>query len=58
MAMARRGYPAVYRPRAVQFRDLLAAEGDRLTQRVLVIGPDGVPVVASYRMQRQPDLAA
>jgi len=26
-----------------------------MTQRVLLVGPDGVPVVADYLMQRQPD---
>ncbi len=54
MAMVRSGYQAVYRPRSHEFRDL-APEGDRLVQRVLLVGPDGVPVVAAYLMERQPD---
>lgn len=54
MGMVRQGYPAVYRPREVEFRDL-APEGGGLTQRVLFVGPDGVPVMAAYLMQRQPD---
>jgi hypothetical protein len=54
MSMVRAGYQPVYRPREVEFRDLVPVEG-RLTQRVLVVGPDGVPVVAQYVMQRQPD---
>lgn len=54
MTMVRAGYKAVYRPREVEFRDLVPVEG-RWTQRVLVVGPDGVPVVAQYVMERQPD---
>jgi hypothetical protein len=54
MAMVRDGYQPVYRPRSVEFRDLILEQG-RPTQRVLVVGPDGVPVVARYFMQRQPD---
>ena len=54
MAMVRDGYPQVYRPREVEFRDL-ADIGGRLTQRVLLVGPDGDVVVAHYFMQRQPD---
>jgi DNA-binding transcriptional LysR family regulator len=54
MAMVRSGYPAVYRPQEVEFRGL-RAEGGRLLQEVLFVGPDGRPVVAVYEMQRQPD---
>lgn len=54
MAMVRQGYPQVYRPRDVSFQDLVTEEG-RLTQRVLLVGPDGVPSIARYFMQRQPD---
>jgi hypothetical protein len=54
MAMVRSGYRPVYRPREVEFRDLVELAG-RLTQRVLLVGPDGVAVVAHYFMQRQPD---
>lgn len=52
--MVRRAYQPVYRPREVEFRDL-GDEGGRLTQRVLLVGPDGLPVIARYVMQRQPD---
>ena len=52
--MVRTSYQAVYRPRKVEFRDL-APETGRLVQRVLLVGPDGVPVVAVYLMQQQPD---
>jgi hypothetical protein len=54
MSMVRNAYQAVYRPREVEFRDLVPVEG-RWTQRVLVVGGDGVPVVAEYVMERQPD---
>jgi ketosteroid isomerase-like protein len=54
LGMVRGGYQPVYRPREVEFRDLVPVQG-RLTQRVLVVGPDGVPVVAQYVMERQPD---
>ncbi len=54
LSMVRAGYRSVYRPREVEFRDLVAVEG-RWTQRVLVVGPDGVPVVAQYVMEKQPD---
>ena len=54
MSMVRAGYKPVYRPREVEFRDLVPVEG-RWTQRVLVVGADGVPVVAQYVMEQQPD---
>ncbi len=54
MTMVRSGYQAVYRPRRHEFRDLMPEPG-RLVQRVLLVGPDGVPVVAAYLMQQQPD---
>jgi hypothetical protein len=52
--MVRGGYPPVYRPREIEFRDLVE-QGGRLTQRVLLVGPDGGVVIAHYFMQRQPD---
>ena len=54
MQMVRTGYGAVYRPREVQFLDLVVEQGE-LAQRVLFVGPDGVPVIAYYFMERQPD---
>lgn len=54
MRMVRTGYPPVYRPREVEFRDLVVA-GDVPAQKVLLVGPDGVPVMAIYPMQRQAD---
>ncbi len=54
MAMVRQGYRPVYRPREVQFLDVIDLGGVP-TQRVLVVGPDGVVVTAYYAMERQPD---
>jgi hypothetical protein len=54
LQMVRTGYPAVYRPRDVEFRELKLENG-RLLQEVFVIGPDGNPALAIYEMQRQPD---
>lgn len=54
MEMVRGGYQPVYRPREVTFKDMIDFRGQP-TQTVLVFGPDGVPVMALYQMQRQPD---
>ncbi len=54
MYMVRTGYAPVYRPREVTFRDVVVA-GDVPAQKVLLVGPDGVPVMAIYPMQRQAD---
>lgn len=54
MAMVRRGYPAVYRPRETEFSDLARRDGD-LVQEVELVGPDGARILALYTMQRMPD---
>ena len=54
MDMVRRGYQPVYRPRQVEFRDIIDIDGAP-TQRVFIIGPDGAPVMALYPMERQAD---
>ena len=54
MRMVRGGYQAVYRPRKVEFRDIIDI-GGAPTQRIFIIGPDGVPVIALYPMERQAD---
>lgn len=54
MTMVRSGYQPVYRPREVQFGPIVEIDG-RIVQRVLLVGPDGVPVMALYFMERQPD---
>ncbi len=54
MRMVRGGYQPVYRPRQVEFRDIIDIDGAP-TQRVFIIGPDGVPVIALYPMEQQAD---
>ena len=54
MQMVRSGYPAVYRPREVEFRGL-RQRGTTLQQEVLFVGPDGEPVMALYSMEQQAD---
>jgi hypothetical protein len=54
MAMVKQGYPPVYRPRATKFGDLVEIEG-RTVQKVRFIGPDGVPALALYYMEHEPD---
>ena len=54
MQMVKTGYAPVYRPRKVEFRDLADAEGIPV-QRVYLVGPDGVLVIALYPMERQAD---
>ena len=54
MRLVREHYRPVYRPRSVQFRDLLVIDGVP-AQEVSVVGPDGRPYLALYLMERQPD---
>ena len=54
MEMVRKGYQPVYRARAVSFKDIIDLHGAP-AQRVIVVGPDGVPVMAVYPMRRMPD---
>lgn len=54
LEMVKAGYRPVYRPREVEFRDLVV-EGGLIVQEVFVVGPAGEPVLARYIMERQPD---
>lgn len=54
MAMVRRDYAPVYRPREVSFRQLHASPRGPV-QEVLLVGPDGRAVIALYFMEQQPD---
>ena len=54
LAMVRQGYQPVYRPSEVRMGELVRIDG-RLTQLVHVVGPDGVPQLALYFMERQSD---
>lgn len=54
MNMVKSGYQPVYRPKVVEFQEIVQLDGAPV-QRVYVVGPDGVPTIALYPMQRQPD---
>lgn len=54
MRMVQAGYGPVFRPRFYEFRDLKPMNGV-VTQQVYVVGPDNVPRLALYFMQRQAD---
>jgi len=54
MEMVRSGYAPVYRPRSVQFREVIEHDTGP-EQQVFVIGPDGRGYIAHYMMERQPD---
>ena len=47
-------YQPVYRPKAVEFRELKPSEYGP-TQEVFVVGPDGLNYIAYYTMERQAD---
>ncbi len=49
--MVRRAYPAVHRPRAVDFAKLRLDDG-AVVQEVELVGPDGTPELALYTMER------
>lgn len=51
MAMVRRGYTPVYRPRQVEFSELAVRNGT-VVQEVELVGPDGRPVTAAYTLER------
>lgn len=52
LEMVRRGYAPVYRPRSVEFADLVG-DAEHPVQLVHVIGPDGEAVIAAYEMARE-----
>lgn len=51
--MVRRAYPAVHRPRLVEFTGLRLSDG-AVVQQVELIGPDGASELALYTMERDP----
>jgi hypothetical protein len=54
MAMVKKGFPPVYRPRSSTFGPILDGANGPL-QRVFITGPDGKNWIAEYTLQRQPD---
>lgn len=54
LKMVKTGYLPVYRPRSVLFENITTIQGN-ITQLVLLMGPDGVPVRALYLMSKQPE---
>lgn len=54
MQMVKTAYKPVYRPRSVIFEEMTIIEGF-LTQPVLLMSTEGVPVRALYVMEKQPD---
>jgi hypothetical protein len=54
MNMVRTGYDPVYRPREVEFHDIVALDGAP-AQEILVVDRNGVAYLAYYLMQQQPD---
>ena len=51
--MVRQAYPAVHRPRSVDFTRLTDTDG--VVQEVELVGPDGVAQTALYTLERGPD---
>lgn len=51
LRMVQRAYPSVYRPRSVDFAELLVGNGT-VVQQVELLGPDGDPELALYSMER------
>lgn len=54
LAMVKRAYAVVYRPKSVQFAEPLLIEG-QLIQRVMMTDAEGRLWMAMYPMQKQPD---
>eukprot|EP00657_Telonema_sp_P-1_P008808 TRINITY_DN30909_c0_g1_i1.p1 TRINITY_DN30909_c0_g1~~TRINITY_DN30909_c0_g1_i1.p1 ORF type:complete len:117 (-),score=21.17 TRINITY_DN30909_c0_g1_i1:103-453(-) len=50
MTMVRTGYPDVYRPKAVEFREL-KRDGERLIQEVWFLGTGGGSTIGTYFME-------
>ncbi len=54
MASVIAAYQPHYRPRSVHFQDLITLRGQP-TQRIQLVGPDGIPVIALYSMAQLAD---
>jgi hypothetical protein len=54
IAMVKKAYLPVYRPRQVEFAEIIHVHG-ALAQQVVVVGPESDVFSAYYLMERQPD---
>ena len=54
MTMVRKGYPQVYRPQSYRCGEAGLSASGRPTQRVTIVGPDGISYEAIYTMEQQP----
>ena len=54
MQMVKTAYKPVYRPRSVLFEDLTLVDGV-LTQPVILLNAEGVPMLAVYLLEKQPE---
>jgi hypothetical protein len=55
MGMVRKGYQPVYRPQSYRFGEAGFSASGRPTQRVMLVGPDGLTYMAIYTFEQQPD---
>ncbi len=55
MGMVRKGYLPVYRPQSYRFGEAGFSASGRPTQRVMLVGPDGLTYMAIYTFEQQPD---
>ncbi|MCB1377766.1 MAG: DUF4864 domain-containing protein [Alphaproteobacteria bacterium] len=55
MDMVKRGYRPLYRPQSFRFGESGPDDAGRPSQRVIVVGPDGMTYEALYSFERQPD---
>jgi hypothetical protein len=53
MRIVKTGYSPVYRPRPVLFETISTIQGN-ITQSILLLSPDGIPVRAIYLVKKQP----
>jgi hypothetical protein len=54
VAAVRTRYAAIYRPRCVEFGDIVMTPAGPV-QSVFLIGPDSLSILASFLMERQPN---
>lgn len=55
MSMVQNGYQPVFKPRSFTFGDAQDMGGNKIAQRVMIVGPDGKDYEALYQLELQPD---